>query len=101
IAIPVVPLILSAILFMTGARSARGAQEWVSHTLEVKAKIATVLGLLVDAEAGVRGFLLTHDAEALVPFENATAVLSSEVGQLAALTADNPAQAERLRTLRA
>ena len=101
IAIPVAPLILSAILFVTGARSASSAQAWVSHTLEVKAKIATVLSLMVDAEVGVRAFLLTRDPEALAPFENSTAALSSEVARLVALTADNPRQGEHLQTLRA
>jgi PAS domain S-box-containing protein len=101
IAIPVVPLILSAILFLGSGRSARSAQEWVSHTLEVKGAIATVLSLMVDAESGVRGFLLTRDADALVPFTNATAVLPYETERLRTLTADNQAQREHLQTLAA
>ena len=99
IAIPLAPLVLSAILFVTSGRTARSAQDWVSHTLEVKAEIATVLSLMVDAESGVRGFLLTHDADALVPFTNATAVLSGHVAHLRTLTADNPMQGQHLRTL--
>ena len=55
IGIPMVPLMLSALLFWAGARTLRSAQDWVSHTLEVKAEIATVLSLLVDAQSGVRG----------------------------------------------
>ena len=99
VAIPVVPLILSAIFFLAGGRTARSAQEWVSHTLEVKTEIATVLSLMVDAESGVRGFLLTHDVDALAPFTNATAALPGDVAHLRSLTADNPAQVEHLRTL--
>ena len=77
IVIPFVPLILSAILFVVCGRTARLAQEWVSHTLEVKAEIVTILSLMVDAESGVRGFLLTREADALVPFTIATAVLAA------------------------
>ena len=94
-------MILSAILFVTGARSAGTDQEWVSHTLQVKAKIATVLGLMVDAEAGVRGFLLTRDAEERAPFESAVSMLASELAGLEALIADNPTQRDHFRTLRA
>ena len=101
IAIPVLPLVLSSMLLLGGGRSARSAQDLVSHTLEVKAAIATVFSLMVDAESSVRGFLLTHDADALVPFTNVTAVLARQVEQLRTLTADDATQARHLKTLAA
>jgi PAS domain S-box-containing protein len=101
IGIPVVPLLVSALLFAIDARSASNAEAWVAHTTEVKAQIATVLVLNVDAEAGVRGFLLAPISESLHRYEDATAVVETAVQQLGALTADNLAQGDHLRTLAA
>jgi PAS domain S-box-containing protein len=99
IAIPMIPLLVSSALFAASARRARMAQESVAHTLEVKAQIATVLGSIVDAETGVRGFLLTHSDESLRVYQNAIAVFQPAAVQLAKLIADNPTQVEHLRTV--
>jgi PAS domain S-box-containing protein len=98
ISIPLVPLVISAGLFAWSAQRARSAEGWVAHTLEVKAQIATVLNLLVDAETGVRGFLLTRNPESLRPYDDATARHAAAVARLSMLVADNPAQVDRLRT---
>src|SRR5262245_64101112 len=63
IAIPLVPLLVIAIWLIVNVRQERQAQGRVAHTLEVRAQIASVLGLLVEQEAAVRGFLLTGSAD--------------------------------------
>jgi PAS domain S-box-containing protein len=99
ISIPLVPLVISAGLFAWSARRAQSAEGWVAHTLEVKAQIATVLSLMVDAEMGVRGFLLTRNPESLHPYEDATARHAAAMAQLSILVADNSAQVDRVRTV--
>lgn len=99
IAIPLVPLLVSAALFAQNAGRARAAQESVAHTLEAKAQIATVLADVVDAETGVRGFLLTRADESMRVYQNAVAVLAPDLRRLLELVADNPVQREHLRTV--
>ncbi|OLE21166.1 MAG: hypothetical protein AUI36_34515 [Cyanobacteria bacterium 13_1_40CM_2_61_4] len=99
IGIPVLPLLVSALLFAVDARSASNAQEWVVHTIEVKSQIASVVILIVDAEAGVRGFLLASINESVRRYEDAAAAVETAIQRLAAMTADNPAQGDHLKTL--
>ena len=101
IGIPVLPLLVSALLFAIDARSAGNAQEWVVHTIEVKSQIASVVILIVDAEAGVRGFLLASINESVRRYEDAAAAVETAIQRLAAMTADNPAQGDHLKTLAA
>jgi putative two-component system response regulator len=57
--------------------------------------------LALDRDAGVRGFLLTRDSSSLAPELFARESLASALDSLSALTADDPAQAERTGTIRA
>jgi signal transduction histidine kinase len=101
VAIPLAPLLTTAVLLLVTERQQRQAQELVGHTLQVKTEIATMSSLLGDGETGTRGFLLTRSPESLLPYENAAAKLPTERALLAALIADNPAQMKRLETVQA
>src|SRR5262249_773652 len=96
IAIPLVPLLVIAIWLIVNVRQERQAQGRVAHTLEVRAQIASVLGLLVEQEAAVRGFLLTGSADALAPYVHSRVRWPDEYPRLGALVSDNPAQVERV-----
>jgi signal transduction histidine kinase/FixJ family two-component response regulator len=79
--------------------SARQARSWVRHTDQV---ITTVdeLGFAVrDAETGQRGYLLTGREEYLAPYRDALGHIAVLQDQVRRLTADDPAQQERLRVL--
>jgi PAS domain S-box-containing protein len=73
---------------------------WVIHTHQVRAELAQAESLLVDAETGQRGYLLTGDAKFLAPYQRATAELSGHIDSLAELTADNPVQRAHIARLR-
>lgn len=68
----------------------------VTHTHQVLERISLVLGMLVDAETGQRGFVITSDEQYLEPYQKALGELDSTVRDLRALTADNPKQQTRL-----
>jgi methyl-accepting chemotaxis protein len=70
------------------------------HTYQVLQQAEVVSKLLVDAETGQRGFLLTGAERYLQPYTAATTALNPAIGRLADLTADNPHQQARLPTLR-
>lgn len=78
-----------------------GLLNWVDHTHRVVTKGQELTTLLADQESGLRGFLLSGSEPFLAPYTLAVAKFAGEVDATAALVADNPAQQDRLRRVRA
>jgi methyl-accepting chemotaxis protein len=74
--------------------------QWVTHTHEVRTKLADLLSTLKDAEAGQRGFVITADEAFLEPYREALPQVDKLVGELRSLTSDNEVQQRRLAELR-
>lgn len=97
--------VLIAILLVIGGltwdrfSSARTAQAWTEHTYETLLAIGSLEIAVRDAETGQRGFLLTGDDDYLAPYQVGLSRVTFLSGELQRLTADNPAQQERLRSL--
>ncbi len=77
------------------------AAQRVQHTLGVDGRLTDVLSTLQDAETGQRGYLLTHRSVFLEPYERAATTLDRQITDLQQAVADHPAQAERVKRLRA
>ena len=94
-----------AIIVAVGAASLRSTDatvsgaHWVAHTLQVRAELEAGFADLMEAETGVRGYVITGDTSYLAPYRFARATLSSRLRGLRALTADNPVQQRRLDSL--
>ena len=88
-------------MVMLSARQERAAQQWVTHSLEVKAQIEATLVLTVEANAAVEAFLLTHRREALQPFMALGQQWPATMQRLVDLVRDNPEQVERLKVIAA
>jgi PAS domain S-box-containing protein len=99
ISIPLIPLVISAGLFAWSAQRSESAERLVAHTLEVKAQISTVLNVIMDAETGARGFLLTRNVESLQPYDNAAARYPAAMAQLSTLVVDNAIQVDHVRSV--
>jgi PAS domain S-box-containing protein len=99
IGIPMIPLVVSAALFLLGARNAGTANDLMARANQAESQIATVLGLVVESESGVSEFLLTRDIEALRPFQAAGARLPAAVEQLRALVWDHPDQVAHVQAI--
>ena len=99
IAVAIIVAVGAAALRSTEATvdSARG----VAHTLEVRAELEAGFADLIEAETGVRGYVITGDTSYLAPYHSARTNLSSRLAGLRAQTADNPAQQRRLDSLEA
>lgn len=86
----------TAILIAITAMSILLANQTRENTIEVedgravRMAAGTILSELRDAELGQRGFLLTHRAEYLTPFEHAKAVLPAAIQQLRTRSAATP-----------
>lgn len=75
------------------------AAQWRTHTYEVLNKLSILLSALQDAETGQRGYVITGEESYLEPYQAATHDTDKLQLQLKQLTADNPAQQQRLEKL--
>ena len=71
------------------ARTVNHADE-IARARSVRTLASTVLGALLDAETGQRGFLLTQADRYLEPYEQARQQLTNDLSRLRALAADDP-----------
>jgi signal transduction histidine kinase/CheY-like chemotaxis protein len=92
-------LLLIGLLMWDGFLATRSARGWVEHTWQALATLKDLSIATRDAETGQRGFLLTGDAAYLAPYDAAVVQVISLQGELQRLTADSPAQQDRLRVL--
>lgn len=72
---------------------------WVTHTHEVRTKLADLLSFLKDAETGQRGFVITGDENFLEPYRAALPEIAKTMAGVRGLTSDNEAQQRRLNAL--
>lgn len=72
---------------------------WVDHTNDVIKVILSVDEDLVNAETGMRGFVITGEESYLEPYNLGLAHLREHLDHLREVTSDNPVQQKRLDTL--
>ncbi len=78
----------------------REALQRVDRTDQVIGDERELLKLNIDMETGIRGFLLTEDETFLQPYKDAVALMAVRFDALNRLIADNPAQENRLTSIR-
>ena len=74
-------------------------ERWVSHTHEVRTKLADLISALKDAEGGQRGFVITADETFLEPYRASLPEIARLISEIRGLTIDNEAQQGRLGAL--
>jgi methyl-accepting chemotaxis protein len=74
-------------------------EKWVDHTYLVRGKIASLLTDLVDAETGMRGYIITGEDNYLAPYSAALPGITAKLDDLRQLTAENVSQQQRFATL--
>ena len=72
---------------------------WVDHTREVISTNQQLLSDIRDAQSAERGYIITGDEEYLAPYRSASADIPQRAEKLLQLTADNPGQQNRIRSL--
>jgi signal transduction histidine kinase len=92
---------LAAVLWLAVRNADRLAADatWRQHTYQVIGELRGLLGALIDAETGERGYMLTGDDRFLAPYVSGAAAVPAWIARLRALTADNPRQQRRLDAL--
>lgn len=76
------------------------SNRWVSHTYQVERNLGDITNLLVDAETGQRGFILTKKVAFLEPYNAAVANFEQQFDKLGQLIQDNPEQTARLMAVK-
>jgi signal transduction histidine kinase len=98
ISIPLVPLLITGAMVVSSQRDAARAGQLANEALQVKAQLAHVLTLLVEAELGARGYLITRTPETLAAYTSASAALPEALSKLNASIRD-PGQRQRLERI--
>jgi PAS domain S-box-containing protein len=72
----------------------------VQRNHEVKEELSAVLRLVVDAETGQRGYLITDDPVYLEPYQEATSQIDARLARLDSLTKTSARQQKKMSELR-
>jgi CHASE3 domain sensor protein len=101
IAIALVMMTLAVVGYLAFRQTKRliSGEKWVSHSRDVLDADASLCLHLSQAVGARRGYLLTGHSGEIGLLANEGAAAQSDLENLRALTADNPAQQQRMRTL--
>lgn len=100
VTLPVIALALVAGMLMWQLARMTEANSQVAHSDRVISETDRAMGLLVDMETGVRGYLLTGERLFLEPYRVGSRDLDPVLSLVQSLVHDNPAQTATLEALR-
>jgi methyl-accepting chemotaxis protein len=92
------PVVLGAIAYR-GTTTLLESRQPIVHTYQTLSELDRLLIAVINSETGERGYLLTGDDRYLEPYEKGVVSADQALSQATALTADNPRQQARLRSL--
>ncbi|WP_257167473.1 methyl-accepting chemotaxis protein [Bradyrhizobium sp. SRS-191] len=94
----IVSLVASIITWQNLVTLAQNNQ-WTIHTYKVIDQTKALVSAMVDAETGVRGFLVAGTDNFLEPYRNSDAAFKTALNDVKQLTSDNPAQQRRFEQI--
>ncbi|HEY9737256.1 MAG TPA: CHASE3 domain-containing protein [Trichocoleus sp.] len=95
ITLPIVLLLLLSGVSITQVFRLIEALNWIDHTDRVISQANQTQKLLLDIETGIRGYLLTGEADFLEPYEQASVIIETSFDNLQLLVSDNPSQSQQ------
>jgi diguanylate cyclase (GGDEF)-like protein len=98
--VPVVVLLASTTLLVLSRHRTNGTLAAERETYEIRDSVQAIQNDLVDAETGMRGYLLTGDDTFLEPYETGAGRLGSDLDALGALTDPDGTRIGRIERLR-
>lgn len=88
--IPLAVLITVILFFYLFEKKEHEADAWLAHSFAVRDSVGRVQTLLVDAETGINGYIITGDADWLVSYSSARAALPDALVRLEQLETNDP-----------
>jgi signal transduction histidine kinase/DNA-binding response OmpR family regulator/CHASE3 domain sensor protein len=92
-------LAFSSVAAFLSIRKLLESNSLVNHTQEVIYNLNSAQGIMVDAQTGMRGYLLTGGQDFLTQFEDAEGLSQSYLDEVSRLTRDNEAQQQSVKEL--
>jgi len=92
-------IVISSVVFLS-VNSMIKTTAWVDHTHEVIGTATNLVSEMVNMETGMRGYLVTGKKEFLKPYVSGQANFDQAMTKLVNLVSDNPAQVQRLESIR-
>src|SRR5438045_3848875 len=78
---------------------AADAEQSVNRTIEIRQQARELLTIMLNAETGIRGFLLSGDDTFLEPYHAAPQQLSDTIKRVTVLNGGNPIQQQGLKAI--
>jgi PAS domain S-box-containing protein len=97
--IPVLGLVATLSTWAWTRGQARTALQWINQSQDVITESDRLLITALNAETGVRGYVITGDEDFLEPYNNAVKDFPLKSQALTQLVADNPAQQQRMNEI--
>lgn len=97
--ISLVLVCLAAVVSLLLMRGMDGQLRDITDTYSVRDTARELSNAMSQAEASQRGYMLTRDAQFLEPYSSAATTVNSLVTSLLEMTADDPAQSARVRSI--
>ncbi len=91
VTIGIVLLVVNLVLSIANTRTLREESPGILRSNELLLALDNVLSLVVDAETGQRGFVITGQSEYLGPYQSAVASIQKQMDTLQALTGSDAA----------
>ncbi|MEN3356227.1 MAG: hypothetical protein V7637_209 [Mycobacteriales bacterium] len=95
-AVPTAVTLIICVLLLRTLTQTRHYSERVRHTGEVIAAANLLVREAVDAETGMRGYVITGEDSFLEPYRAGNSGFDATAAQLRALVSDNPPQVDRV-----
>jgi len=92
-------VLISAITSYLSIQSMNRDSQWENHTYDVIDKAQEIKVRLLNAETGLRGFVITQRSKYLAPYNQNANKIIPQIKELQRLTKDNSAQEGRLDSL--
>jgi signal transduction histidine kinase/response regulator of citrate/malate metabolism len=99
--IALVMIVYGAVTAVRNTRANLAEFKGAEHARVVIEQVHRCTEALLSLETGHRGYVLTGQLEFLEPYDRASGSLDNELGKLADLTLDNPAQHDRVQAIQA
>ncbi|MBD2197063.1 MULTISPECIES: methyl-accepting chemotaxis protein [Calothrix] len=87
---------VTSILANATNKSLIESNKWLSHTYAVKTELKEISKILIDAETGQRGFIITNKPQYLEPYNQAKSVIKDNFIGLKNKLSNNPEQVKKL-----
>ncbi|MGI8494146.1 MAG: CHASE3 domain-containing protein [Pyrinomonadaceae bacterium] len=97
--IPILAVLISFCFAIYGNRSRAARQDDIQRKFTAVRQYGDLLTLMIDAETGNRGFLLTSRAEYLEPYQKAVAEIPNTIAQLKGTIETEPGEKPRAERL--